>query len=182
MTKKESLGEEIYSGTASFGRVMALISAVISTLIGIALIIGGIYILSYKDKDKSIMAKIIDCPQPNNLCCDSWIDNNGGRNYNCILQIEYTVAGKQYKEVINPVGSTQYSKGGVIKIRYDPSNPSQVKLGSPPPHWLGWVLIAIGVFIPIMAWIWVWLTRKYKVAAAAQGVGTGLSVITGGRL
>ena len=48
MTK--GLGDEIYSGAASFGKLRAVIGVIIGTIIGIGLIIGGIFALIHKTK------------------------------------------------------------------------------------------------------------------------------------
>ena len=42
------VGPEIYSGAASFGRVWAIIGAVIGTFFGIIMIVGGIALLAKK--------------------------------------------------------------------------------------------------------------------------------------
>jgi hypothetical protein len=179
MAKKKKLGSEIYSGAASFGKVWAIIGAVMSTLIGIGMIIIGITILVHKDRNPHTTATVIACPKPDNNCCDAWTDANNVRQYSCVLQVKYNVNGKDYTKVINTTGTTQYNVGSTVPISYDPNNPQDVKTSFPPPHWLGWVLIVLALIVIFGSWVWVWLTRKYKFAAAAQGVAGGVHLLKG---
>lgn len=47
-----SFGEELYDGTASFGRIIGVIIAIICTLFGIGMIIGGIVMLAKRKNDE----------------------------------------------------------------------------------------------------------------------------------
>ena len=50
MSSQESLGSELTSGLAGFGRVYAIFSAIVATLFGIIFITWGIYILDTAGK------------------------------------------------------------------------------------------------------------------------------------
>lgn len=177
-----NLGEEIYSGTVSFGRVMALISAVFVSIITVVMIVIGIVILVKKDPKKSVQGTVKSCGGfvDNNCCVSHGVNND---KFNCNIKVQYTVEGKKYlTPTLNIDSDVRYAPGSTITLYYDPKNPAGANLKKPPPKWLGGVLIGIALFICASAWVWVWLTRKYKVAAASQGIGTGLDIISGGRL
>lgn len=65
--RKKSFGDDLYDGSAAFGRVMGVIAAVMGTIIGIGIIIAGIIMLVKKlpdndttpNKDQSKIAKTL---------------------------------------------------------------------------------------------------------------------------
>lgn len=167
------IGEEIYSGTASFGRVMAVISAVIVTILALVFIGMGIYILVKKEKD-SVTGTVLSAD------CDPYGSDN--RRYNCVLKVSYEIDNVVYSKTVNTSGETFYTQGSSIKLYYNKDDPHDVSADEPPPKAVGWIFIGVAVVVAIIAWVWVWLTRKYKAAAAFQGMGSGLSIMTGGRI
>jgi len=163
MVKKDkSLGEDIYSGTASFGKLWAVIQAVFVTILGILMIILGIYIIMHRSNMKSITGNVLG---PSS--CFNKISN--GENYRmCTTKIEYEIDGELYKKEIS-TGSSEFSKGkNNITIWYSPVKPDNPEY-DPAPVWSGWVIILTSVLIILASWFWVWLTRKYEVVAAAKG-------------
>ena len=171
-TKKENLGSEIYSGAASFGRGMAIFGAVMSTLIGIGMVIGGIYILLHKDKSKHVLATVVGCSidgASGKDCCTSFVDYNGFRQYDCNLRLNYTVNGKEYNNPLYISSQRGYVSGDFLKISYDEKNPNSIKADVGYPYFLGWVLIGLAVLVIAGSWFWVWLTGRYKFAAAVGG-------------
>jgi len=166
MDKKQSLGSEIYSDAASFGRVYAMIGAIFGTLISIMFIIGGIYIIYHKSHLKSVNGTVIS----DSIC--NQLDKN---SKSCSTTYTYTINGKNYKGT--STSSNGYKKSENIKIWYDPNHPSVNPEIDIPSKTLGVVLIIIGIITVISAWVGVYLTRKYKFAAAASGVGGGIDII-----
>ena len=168
----QSLGNEIYSDTASFGKIWSIISAIFGTLIGIFFIIVGIYIILHKSHLKSTVGDVV---KPSS--CYNTIEN--GNNYkSCTTNVSYSVKGQKYEKTIN-TGSSELTPGtGNITIWYSPVNPGNPEY-NPAPTWIGWVIILVALLVIFGAWFWVWLTHKYKVAAAAEGASGIYSILTG---
>lgn len=167
-----SVGEEIYSGAASFGRVWTLIGAIFATLMGIVLVGIGIYTLTRKivnkDKVQATVLRDTDCKSDTT---------------NCVLNVSYTYKGKNYQSVfIKFSGLVQYISGQTVDIYINPEDISDITLNEPLPKSAGYVFIGIGILITLIAWIWYWLASKFKFVGAAAGIGGVLNIATGGRL
>jgi len=160
--ESNSLANQMYSGTASFGRAWAVIQAIFSTIFGIVLIIVGVYILSYRYKLKTTIGQVLE-----NSSCQHKIRNDKNETI-CTSTIDYEIDDKNYTRSIS-TGSTEFTEGNDIKIWYSPNKPGEPEY-DPVSPWVGWTIIIVGVLIILGSWLWVWLTRTYKVAAAAQGV------------
>lgn len=169
-SKKDLSSDDIYSGAASLGRITAIIGAVVMTIVGIVLIIVGIVILNTKNTTVKTKAEVLSAT------CSPWA-NQGAINYRCNVHFTYLVGKEQMigDLVINSV--TQYQKNQKFDVYYEKDNPSDVKDSGPTPHSLGWILLATGILLPLLAWGWVWVTRKYKMAAAAQGAESVLDML-----
>ena len=89
---KQSLGQEMYSGTAKFGRVMAIIGAVVATLIGIGLIIFGGILTTHKTQfSASVQGTVIDSSM-----CVPTNNDDGSVSETCMVAVHYNV-GSQCK-------------------------------------------------------------------------------------
>lgn len=169
----KSIGNEIYSDTASFGRIWAIISAITGTLIGIFLFICGIYVIQHKSHLKSTKGDVVKDSD-----CNTILDN-GNQYTKCSTTVSYNINGKEYPNKIVKTGSTEFKQGkNNITIWYSPATPENPEY-SPAPTWIGWVIILISLLLVFGSWFWVWLTRKYKMAAAAEGASGIYSIITG---
>ena len=172
----------MYSGTVTFGRVMAIIGAVVATLIGIGLIIFGGILTTHKTQfSASVQGKVIDSSM-----CVPTNNDDGSVSETCMVTAKYNIGSQCEPCVIaGTVTSSDPSTYLVdmpITVYYDPSDPKQASLNSDDSKVGGWVMIAIGVIMIIFSWLWVWITRKYKIAAAVGGVTSGLDILSGGRL
>lgn len=178
--KKESTGEEIYSGTATFGRVMAVFGVIMGTLAGLILIPLGIYFMVHKTKLTSQTPGKIDTKSPNPCTPQS---KNNTVVYDCSFNVNYTINGTQYSKLITVTDSSrQYYGGDNVTIYYDPKNPNDASITQDNTHILGIILLIVGIIIPIIAWVWWYFARKYKAVAAAGGVAAGLDLLSGGRI
>lgn len=166
MDNKKSLGSEIYSDAASFGRVYAIIGAVFASLFSLMFIIGGIYIIYHKSHLKSVTGTVTS----DSLCTQ--LDKN---STSCSVNYTYTIKDKNYSGT--STSSTSYKKGNKITVWYDPNHPGVHSEIDIPSKTIGVVAIIMGILIAIAAWVGVYLTRKYKFAAAASGVGGGIDII-----
>ena len=153
-----------YSATSDFGKIKAIISAVVATIIGIIMIIIGIIMI----KKISILTSTATATitQLNGAC----IQNNN--IWTCNMNVSFTDStGKSYT-INNLQSSSQnnYTSGETITIYYEPDNPNNASLQSDNTHTIGYVLIIIAIIIMSISWIMVWLSQRYKIFAAAEGV------------
>jgi hypothetical protein len=159
MSSQLGLGNEMYTGAASFGQIRALIVAVIGTIISIIMIVIGIYMLFKKKINTvSVDATIL------NLNCNS-VQNN---IQNCNLNLSYNYNGIQNRYV-QYSGNIVYSVNQKLTVYVDTDN-GDVYLDFPSPKEVGSVLLILGFIILIGCWFMYWLTKRYKFFAAAEGV------------
>lgn len=164
-----SLGEDLYTGGSSFGKFMALISAIVASAISLGLIAFGIYILMKKDPHTQSANALIK----SGTC----IQVPSGE-YQCDLDILF-YPNKVTTPVMTRISFSSrvaYSDGQRITIYYDPSDPTSVSIKSMNPKILGWGCIVAAVVISAGAWFWYWVVYHYKFAAAAYGFGQGLGI------
>lgn len=170
MSDKPSLGSEIYSDTASFGRISSIIGAIFATLISLIMIMVGILMIKSKDrhskKETANVTKVVCNPYQT-------IDNPPRTNYSCDFTLQTSNGVEQY----HSDNERDYSNYKSLDIYYDPNNPSDIELSKPPLKIIGFVLFGLGLFILIGSWIGVWITQRYKAAAAASGIATGVNMI-----
>lgn len=176
------LGEEIYSGAASFGKFWALLGAIMGTITFILLTIVGIYILTKKDYRIPINVSIKMINGSTTGSCPK--SSEDPPTYACTIRLnDYVYNGITYKNVdASYTGSDLYYVGQNITGYINKDAPSNVSLNKDPPKWLGWILIVIGIVAIVSGWFWYWATTKWKFLAASQGVGGALDIATGGRL
>ena len=148
-----STGSEIYNDTAAFGRVWAIIIAVIMSIVGILLIIMGI--LSLRSKEAKVTATVkadTDC---------------SGKK--CLTKVTYTVDNKVYNKTFET--SDLYNAGDTITLYYlDDATKAHLKSTK---H-MAPALIVMGAVIVLVGWIIVYLTKKFKAFAALEGISAGL--------
>ena len=169
MEKKESVGDEIYSGAAGFGRIYSWISAVTGTLISICMFIFGVYIIQHKSHLKSVDGKVTNSSYD---CSTQTQDKN--TTTTCKFDVKYTVNNIDYEK---PFSSTKvFSVGETVTIWYDPNNPDQGEF-DPIPKTIGVILIVSSIFVIISVWLWVWLAQRYKFAAAGMGTAAVINMI-----
>lgn len=172
MTKeKQSVGEQIYSGVATFGRVWAVVSAIFGTIISIGLLILGIYIIRHKSHLLSVPGSVVE----DSKCTTSYSQQRPATT--CRTKISYDVDGTNYTQTVD-TGAMNYGKSSKVTVWYSPGDPSDPEL-NPATKGMGWILIVIVFFICFGSWIWVWVTRKSKVAAVAGGAIEDVSLLTG---
>lgn len=170
----QSLGSEIYSGTAAYGKIRTIIGTVMGTIIGLGLTIAGGVLLRRKAKlTETIRAIVVNDP-----ICHSYMNGNI-MMWKCDVQLAYKVGDKEYNIHRVTDQSTKYVKGQGVNVFYDPADPSNASLFSDNTKILGWVLLVIGLFLLIGSWVSLFLVLKFKIAAAAAGAAGVISDIRG---
>ena len=172
MVEKESLGNEIYSGAAGFGRIEAWISAIIGTIIAIIAIIFGIYIIIHKGHLKSVTGTVTK----SSYGCTTTTDTSNNKTTTttiCSFNVSYTVDAQTYNKTFSSTDTL--SEGDNVIIWYDPKNPDKAEY-NPAPTYVGWLIIGIALFVSLGLWLWVWITNRSKFAAAAGGVSAAVEM------
>ena len=158
---QNSLGNELYSGAADFGRIYAWVSAIIANIIAIGMIIFGIYIIQHKNHLVSVDGQVTkasyDCSQDT---------ENQDVYTTCSFDVSYQVSNQSYTKTFS--STKTFSVGDTVTVWYDPNHPDQAEF-DPAPIGIGWALIIGAVLLIISSWFWVWMTRRSKFAAAAGG-------------
>jgi len=171
------LGDDIYAGSASFGRLSAYISAIIATIISVVLFILGI--TKYREVEQVYTKQAT--ATVNEAVCDGGVLDQTVKppvyNFKCTLHITYMANGVSTTSTLDMTDSKKKQKGDTLMVEFNPSVPTSVRLALPSNHTVGMVLICIALVILLFAWGWVWITGRYKFAAAASGVSTAWNLI-----
>ena len=155
-----SMGEELYSGSAEFGRIMSFIGLIISSIIGISLIVVGISFIYSKDTYTiKTEAKVLEynCIPQDTV-------------YRCTLKVQYKIYGKTYTSVVPTTSNVDYKFIDNVMIYADPEDPTNIVIYKFNKKLIGSLMILFGILIPLFAWIWYYITLKSKFAASASGV------------
>lgn len=169
------LAEDVYDGSAAFGKFMALVSLITGILIGIGLIIGGIFLLLKKETyntSTTAVVKSVSCS--NTPSTDS--KNNTTYSYSCHLTVEYTT-NKNEKMTSDITTTKTYSVGENITIYYNDANPKVIASKLTAWKLIGSILIGVGVLIIGGGILHYYVVNRFKFAAAANGVGQGVAMI-----
>lgn len=177
MTK--GLGDEIYSGAASFGKLRAVIGAIFGTIIGIGLIIGGIFALIHKTKltGETTGTSIDNQGNQVPIWCSSTSDQDNHQSYQCHFKLQYQPDKKKYTKIFDTSSSTNYTDQTEITVYYNPDDPGDASLSKDDYHTVGYVLIGFGIFLLLGSWIGLWVVYHYKFAAAVSGAAGAIDMI-----
>jgi hypothetical protein len=169
------IGQEIYDSTASFGRIWALLSAILGTIFGLVMVIAGIYFLVKKPDRYAVDGKVLKINGNEKGVCPL-----AGNMYNCNMTIQYTYKDELYNTDIYYNAPRQYNVGDTISVYVLTSNPKDIVVGEPVPRWFGGLLLVFGLIFIAAGWFWYWASRKWKPVAAAEGVGGMYRIINTG--
>ena len=103
-------------------------------------------------------------------------DRNGNTsvNYVCGVLVSFTAGGNAYTspQTINVTVPTPLAAGDVIKLRYDPNNPTDI-VQEVDPQALGWGLIGGGVFfgaLSVGVAVWAFKSKGFAAFEGAAGL------------
>jgi hypothetical protein len=178
--KNSGIADEIYSGTASFGRVWALISLIMAIIICIVLIIAGIVIIMKSRKSEivetqGIITAINGSTDPQTKCGNPSDNDN---IHTCSITVKFTISDVDRYADINYTGSYYYFVGKRVNLYIkNDGKYNDVSLDKPTPAFVGGILIFVGLLILGGSIFWYWASRKWKVVAGAEGVSGMLHLI-----
>lgn len=152
--------DSLYSGAAAVGQIRVFIGAIFATLVSLALIIYGIYLLyenwHLEEDNKAIVNSDSKCQL-------------GKNNIQCTTNITYTVDGKAITKDFH--GVNQYKKGDIVTVFYDSKDPNNSQIELPSRTFAGFI-IGGGILLCVLSWGFYWLVQYFKPLAAAEGVFT----------
>lgn len=158
----------IADGAAVVGRWSAYSGAVGGVIIMIVLLIIGYTSLKDTHTASASMkiTKVTGCGQ------QSTADGQGNVsvNYACTISVQFTTAaGKSYTaHGISVTSPSPLTTGSSITLRYNPSNPVDIKQEASPKT-VGWAMIGIGVGVGVLSVGWAVVVSKSQGAAEASG-------------
>lgn len=159
----DDIGNQLYSGAASYGRFMALVSLIIVSIISIILVSISIYLILKKNIYTGSVEGVI-----NTIECQT-NTNNKQKTATCNLNVTYIVNNKKYThDVIT--SNIHYSKGDNISIKYDQNNPENIQKNRLNNKSIGFIMLGIAAFLMLVVVIYYYVVNKYQFAAAAAGI------------
>lgn len=156
----ESTASMVYSGVATYGRIRVIIGSIGGGLICLGLIAGGIYIVLHKDNHTSTASALVY----NSKC--SLIGNN---QYMCNFTLTYSANGIKYSSQQSGTYNYPILEGSSLGISYNPNDPNDIMIGTPPSKAMGVILIVSGVIVGLITGLILYFTMKYKEFAAVEG-------------
>lgn len=157
----------IYKGSASYGRFVAVVSAIVATLIGLAIIVMGVnHNISVSKRSSSSMATV------KSKNCSNSSSNSSNTNL-CEYTVNYTDGNVEINNVTFST-TNDYILNSIIPISYDPNNKRDIIPSKDNKVSTGYGMIAFGILLILLAWAWVWVTRTYEFAASSSGIASAL--------
>lgn len=144
-----SIGSNVYSGLATYGRINSIISVVIMSIVCIIGICIGIY-LATRDPTKTSKTS------------GTVVDINAK-----FYHVKYTVDSKEHTLFVNGNNSSNYN-GKVIDVHYNPHNPNDARVGSS-KRVIGLIIIGISITLFVISGLTTYFTMKSKTFAAIEG-------------
>jgi hypothetical protein len=173
------IGEELYSGTATVGKITGWVYLVVGIIIGVIFIAIGVY-MKVKNDDKNWVT--VDAKVSGAKCTGriKVTRNTSSYTYDCELKVDYKVSDKIFKDKNLFVSNknTRYVPGSILKIKYKKDDPNIFKEAGLSASTWGTILIVLGVVFAFCGWLNWYLTQKSKMYAAVTGTGAMLDVVT----
>jgi hypothetical protein len=146
--------ENVYSGLADYGKLNAIISMVIVSIIVLISFIVGFFMIFHRPVATSQTTGKIMSISP--------------KSYT----IQYNVNNKTYNTTVNGYNSNNYIQKQIV-VHYDPNNPTKVHIGMSGRE-MGSIIIGIAVVVGLLTALNVYITMKSKTYAAIEG-GTAIA-------
>lgn len=158
---RSHVGKTIYKGAVEYGKVRAMIGVVMGTIMGIIMIVFGIYELTRKEVQvNGTIIEFLQSPKD---------DSNH-------IKVEFMFQQKKYTTMIN-VGSSKYTNGQSISLEVDPNNPTDAQTEWQSKHVVGSIVLLFGLIIIFGSWLSLWMAEHYEFYAAASGVAGAADMI-----
>lgn len=175
--KGGDLKETVFEGAVAYGRIKATIMLIVGVLVSLAMIYFGFKLRNSVDVfSGNVQAFVVKPDCKSNITV---INNRTSTVINCILDIKYTVDGKEYNAQIN-TGGKIYNVNEPINIRYQPSNPANITTNIPNKT-IGNYLIIGSMVVLLLSFITWFITYKSKYGAVLVTASDTRDVLFGSR-
>ena len=164
---------EVVDGFAAYGRVTAIWSAVVVTVLAAIGVGVGIWLINKSGGQLTSLAKAT----AHSTCAQERVSTGRSSRLErkCTTEVAYAAEGQEHRTSVD-TSAKSYASGDKLNVYYDagsPGDPTATRI----PGLAGWFVIGGSVFFTILVWVWVIITRKYKVAAAATGANHALGAL-----
>lgn len=174
------MGNAIYTGTATIGRVESTVGAIVMTVIGAAVVIGGLYAQSESNKESAHVQGTVT----GDSVAQTDTDSQGGTYTTYTAPVEWMPAGTKTKRTCSFTGtfSNPVSQGDKVTVYYNPAikhkcDPDARVVAATWQRYLGSIVAGIALLVVIFTWVWTVLGYEYKPIAALQGAGAIKNVL-----
>lgn len=162
----DKLLRDIGDVTAKGGRIHALFSAIMTSIVMVIMLVIGVLILvsqlKYKKSVKATITKVEECSSVQS-------NNDGNTNKSCKVSLSYNIGDKEYTKD-NFITSGIVSKDQTITIWYDPKEPHDI-IDSKMLLIVSIFLIAFSIILVVISWVWYYLATQSKFIAQADAAG-----------
>lgn len=166
-------GNTIYSGLGDLGMFKAVLCMIIALIVGLTLIVIGIYMIMYDDDNLYIRVKG-SVVQPNCIKSSTTYDKNGKPmdNYKCDITVNYKINGTAYSNKMYLTGASTYINNEPIDLMVRKDDLNNVQLGTINKSSIGSIMIICSLILVSLAYLNYYMTSNYRIFAAAQGTAT----------
>lgn len=169
--------ETVFEGAVTYGRIKATIMLIVGILITLGMLYFGFKLKNSTDVfSGNVQAFVVKPDCRSNI---SVINNRTSTSISCILDLKYTIDGKEYTAQIN-TGGKIYNVNEPINIRYDPSNPTNITTNLPNKT-IGNYLIIGALVLLLLSFITWFITYKSKYGAVLVTAQDTRDVLFGSR-
>lgn len=143
--------------TSNFGIIIKDLKSMLACTIGFFIIIYSFYLLFHKTlRTSNITAVITDvnCSKVIHLSSLTW---------NCYFKAKYQIGDKTYTNNFRTTGTdTIKNINDTITLYYDPNNVNNIDISVDNPRKFGFIMLAIGIIIPIIGITLSYFSNKDK--------------------
>jgi hypothetical protein len=174
---KSNISDEIYSGASTVGLWYTFIGAIISSIMGVCMIIVAITKLRSNKKQYNVEGTVIKINENENGQC-AYINTANDITYDCTLTVQYTdpSSKKTYTNDISYNGSEDYTVGSKIELYYT-NDIQNVTADKNLSNGFLMFIVFVGLFFIIGGWLLYWASKKWKFFAAFQGAAGMMKLI-----
>lgn len=162
----DKLLRDVGDVAAKGGRIHALFSAIMTSIVMVIMLVIGVLILvsqlKYKKSVKANITKVEECSSVES-------SKDGNTNKNCKVSLSYKIGDKEYTKD-NFITSSIVSKDQTITIWYDPKEPHDI-IDSKMLLIVSIFLIAFSIILVVISWVWYYLATQSKFIAQADAAG-----------
>jgi heme/copper-type cytochrome/quinol oxidase subunit 2 len=162
----DKLLRDVGDVSAKGGRIHALFSAIMTSIVMVIMLVIGVLILvsqlKYKKSVKANITKVEECSSVES-------SKDGNTNKNCKVSLSYKIGDKEYTKD-NFITSSIVGKDQTITIWYDPKEPHDI-IDSKMLLIVSIFLIAFSIILVVISWVWYYLATQSKFIAQADAAG-----------